>query len=789
MSASQGRYDALYTAIAKLDFVDEGTVFRLGKYDLALAQALFRLLETPAAPDRPIGTVIKVPRGRQDLSILFGILSQLARLYAKFRQPELGPPFWGSVVVIGMDTALQKRLSNVFVRGIDLVESLRVHRIRRDGWIADAGGRASRFSANQGEVLYLNTRVGWPVLAQERDGFVILDDTSFSTNIPRERALRWAKEHGASRYVVLTNRGNWSVEEALQEYTGEPITVVLPDHEPTGPSVDRRCRDVPVLLSTNRLLRRPPLQIDLVPVRSAPVEQLFADAAIRLREAWKIAAPAPFSVGAAGHLVALLRQALGTIERFDWAAAQDHRARTVTSLVRDLDVAVGFNGPWRNFEKTHWAALRHAARRLAEEIREDNPKHWATILAVDHLRRKSPNQDLIIRTVNSAAAYALEDDLNSYGGHLLASCNLRVIPRSNRRAWTETETTEVLPALPARSRLDVLWSAEATRRVVIAYGWESEWVKKLVRMEAMRIEGTVNRASRLLGVNLPVTHVPEPCVLLEAPDTRVGVDVVDHDPFAIDLKSLSMPVAAFGLRGASKSKARTSGQQIGLPVYLHGNSLVWWVDPDQQVETMLGVRYARVFASDLQRGDQVIVPTGTGREDLFTRLVAAKHRDHDVLDLTAVLGRWWRACRTLLARFDGDESRASRALAEAGCSVTTQLRAWSDGTTIAPQDELDIRRVAGLVGDHWLESNWKRISLIATELRGLHIRIGKRISGAISEAPEGNGPNLRELANALGTDPAEILEEFDVLSVTSVGQRAAIPTMLLGAVQPTGSCQ
>ena len=729
MLDSEGRYAALHAAIAKLVFVDEGITFRLGQFDLALARALFRLLEVSAAPDRPIGTVIQVPRGRHDLAILFGMLSQLARLYSKLRQPGMRPPFWGSVVVVGMDTALQTRLSNVSVQGIDLAEGLKVHRIRRDGWIVDASGRGSRFSANQGEVLYLNTRVGWPTLARERDGLVILDDTSMASGIQRERALRWAKEHGASRYVVFTNRGSWSVEQALQVYTGEPITVVLPDHDPAGPNLEGRCPFVPVRLSTNSLLRRPPLRIDLVRVLSVPVEQLFADAAVRLTEAWKIDAPAPFSVGAAGRLIALLRQTLGTIERFDWAAAKDHRARTVTSLVRDLDVQAGFSGPWRTFGKTHWPALRYTARRLAEEVREDNPKHWATILAADHLRRRHPDRELIIRTVNSAAAYALEEDLASYGGHLLSSDNLRAIPRSTRLPWTETETTEILPALPARSRQDTLWSAEATRRVVIAYGWESEWVKRLVQMEAMRIDGAVERASRLLGVNLPVAHVPEPRFLLEAPDTRSGVATAAYDPFAIDLESLLVPLAELEPRGPSMARPGAVGQQTGLPVYLDDHSLVWWVNPDQQIETLVGIRYARVFASDLACADQVIVSRGTGREDLFTRLVAAKHRDADVLDLTAVLGRWWRACRTMLARCDGDETKASRALADAGCSVTTQLRAWADGTTIAPQDGLDIRRVARLVGDQWLETNWRLIASIATELRGLHIRIGKGISG------------------------------------------------------------
>ncbi len=760
-------------------------MFRLGEVDLALTRGLFRFLELSATPDRPVGTAVQAPRGRHDLAILLAILCQLARLYAKLRQPQLRAPFLGSVVVVGMDTALQRRLSGVSVRGVELGEGLRVQRVRRDGWIVDTNGHASRFRPNQHEALYLNTRVGWPTLPGEHNGLVIVDSTSFASRVILERALDWAKEHRASRYVVLTNRGDWKAETELQRYVREkPTTVALPDYDAVRVSPEGR-PFAPVALSTNRLLRRPPLRVDIAPVQYAPVEQLFFDVSMRLREAWRIEAPAPFSVLAAGRLVTLLRQALGTIEAFDRAAAQDHRARTITSLVRDLELTTGLDGPWRSFRQTHWPTLQYAARRLAEEIRKENPKHWATVLTVDHVRRRFPDHRVFIRTANTAAAFALEEDLASYDSHLLSAPGVRVIPRSLRLPWTDLDTVEILPALPARSRQDALWSAEATWRLVVTYGWESEWVKRVLHLEAERVDEVVERAKRVLGIALPVPHVPEPRTVLEAPDPHVPGETTTYDPLAIDLDSLSVPTEE--LRIGSQcfgSRPGLEGERMGRPVYLDDRRVVWWVSLDHQVETLIGARYRTVLASDLTSGDLVILPRGTGREDLFTRLAAAKHRDSDVLDLTAVLRRWWHACRTALALFDHDETRASRALVDAGCSVTTQLRAWADGSTLAPQDGRDIARVARLVGDEWLEDNWRRVAAIATELRGLHIRIGQRISGAMREASTGDGPNLRALAEVLGTDPGEILDEFDLSIVSAVGEPDLIPATLIGTVQP-----
>jgi len=115
--------------------------------------------------------------------------------------------------------------------------------------------------------------------------------------------------------------------------------------------------------------------------------------------------------------------------------------------------------------------------------------------------------------------------------------------------------------------------------------------------------------------------------------------------------------------------------------------------------------------------------------------------------------------------------------------VTTRLMSWAFGSTIAPQDPEDIERVARMAHDEWLARNWRRIASIATELRGLHISIGHRISGAMHEVVDGTGPNLQELASVLGSDAAEILDEFDLAIIRTVDPPTEVDLARIGTVE------
>jgi hypothetical protein len=107
-------------------------------------------------------------------------------------------------------------------------------------------------------------------------------------------------------------------------------------------------------------------------------------------------------------------------------------------------------------------------------------------------------------------------------------------------------------------------------------------------------------------------------------------------------------------------------------------------------------------------------------------------------------------------------------------------RNWATGAVIAPDDIMDIRRVAWLTDDSSLILNrtWERLGAVAQELRRLHRGLGRILSGAIGEVAAGRtGDNTRQLSDLCGgIDPTEILEEFEVRRIRSIGPTAVVPS-------------
>lgn len=137
-----GRRDRLLDAVRELTLRDDGQEVHLGALDQSIAAALFWALRRPAPPGRVVTLNIELPRGSHDVAIMLGILAQLAR-HAADVAPVKPVSFTGSVVVIGMDTAMQRRLAGVTIRRIALSEGLEVHRVP-ERWSAGFPGRRSR---------------------------------------------------------------------------------------------------------------------------------------------------------------------------------------------------------------------------------------------------------------------------------------------------------------------------------------------------------------------------------------------------------------------------------------------------------------------------------------------------------------------------------------------------------------------------------------------------------------------------------------------------------------------
>jgi hypothetical protein len=180
----------------------------------------------------------------------------------------------------------------------------------------------------------------------------------------------------------------------------------------------------------------------------------------------------------------------------------------------------------------------------------------------------------------------------------------------------------------------------------------------------------------------------------------------------------------------------------------------------------------------------LLIPRGGTRDELYARLLHAAHQDADVLAVTTLLDRFRAAMRTLHAQ-SGTWEDVARDLRHKGSSVQTgrTCQNWATGAVIAPDDIMDIRRVAWLAGNNSLILNraWERLGTVAQQLRRMHQGLGRIVSGAIGEAASGRaGDDIRKLSDLCGgIDPTEILEEFEVRQIRSVGPTAVIPSSQL----------
>lgn len=785
-------HDPLFDAVCRLVFHDRVERMQLGALDQSIAAMVFWLLRQPARHDATAALSIELPRGDHEVPILLGILAQLARIHAHEFLRGSPTDFPGSVTVMGMDTAMQRRLSKVRVEGVALSHGLEVHRVRSDGRLVQPDGGIVRFHPDARRLLYLNTRVGWPSLRGEHGGVAIVDRTSFRNPALFRRALDWSKTHRANRVIVVSDRGDTDTAEALADYASAAFhwNVEAPMRrtlaQVVGPERSRS------RLSTNVLIGAEHPSTRITVIESPPIESRLRRGYELLKEAYRIDAQLPHGVAAARRVLNVVNQLVGTVESFNASAALDHRSRSIRSLARAIERTGvrSFPTEWHGYASSRWSGLRKVALELVDLVEADNPKFMGLLATVDLAARRMPDHAIVVRVASEAAAAALVDDLQAFETGLPDADHMRVLPWAERVPWTDAPTVEILPALPPPSRRSLLWSGEATVRILLTYGWEQFVLDRIHVRDVERIQRAIDHtfASVQLG---RAPHFPHPTIIefetiraqAAARESRETTELsVSLEALTAELDELDNALVDDQDAEHTAASGRGGLEVNACPLTLEPSGEIWWVHCDAAIETLVAGGYRRRRLHDLTPGDQMIVPRGTGREDLFTRLVEAKYRDGDVRDLMLMMDRWRKACRTVIADCDGDLQRVRARLMEFGCKTLTQIEAWSDGRTIAPQHAEDIAAVARAAGDDWLEKNWRRISAAATELRGLNISIGHKVSGAMREVAHGDGPNLRALAGVLGTDAAEVLDEFDVAVLRTIGTSQTVPASQVGTV-------
>ncbi len=769
--------------LLNLAFRDGSARFQLGAADQLIAALIRAFCRRSVANEH---LIIGIPRGNSDLAILAGFVAQLLRLQAW--QETAGADalaFTGPVVVVARDTAVQARLARVGLRGAHfragMAGAVSACRVRADGRIVEPDGTLTDYSLGRRRLLYLNSRVGWPSM-DVWDGFGVIDRTALRDPRSYRRALEWTRRRCA-RTVTITDIDDPQTTAICKQLSVAPVVFSL------TPAVFDDLKYVigkapgASKLTANPLLGwQPSIQLRSVS-RPDPLEQALwtGFSALSAARAVGRGTEYPFSVRKAARLLAAVQSCVVDIKTYGREAVGDPRLRSGSpwSMRRTLERTSGkFYGAWKSFGATDWAALRNSAMSAYDECLRHNPKRLEMVDAVETQRRRTPTAKIRIRVPNRVAARVLTDELKQRG---VLDSRMQVSAWSERRPWLDADC-EIWCGVPPWHHRSMLYSAEATDKEVIAY--RGEWIALRGASEgaATRLNEESAAAAAWFTIDpppsvvSPVPSLPDFSHAL-APSPPVSLDI-DFDRV---VSAASEALADIGEADESQSASLSDETKELRPLGI-GDGLVWWLATEDAVGTLVHDHYRHRLVTDLRVGDLVVVPRGEGREELFTRLVQALHSSADVTDLDRMLARFRKACSDLYLHCGQNWAEANRRLKKSGAQATSQIRQWASGETIAPHHAGDVRVVARLVGDRELEDRWKSVDAVAREIRSLHMRLGRVISSALQEALEGEGPSLETVRSFLDIEGLEILDEFAVHRILSIGEPRPVAASAHGSV-------
>jgi len=731
--------------------------------------------------------VIQLPRGANDVALLCGLTVQLTRS-AELRSQNFDSmaAFSGPVVVVGTDTAVQRRLRTIDLKGArfggGLAEGLSACRVRADGDVVTATDQILPVDAVDRPLLYLNTRVGWPEISVH-DGVGILDRTSLSPDAYKA-ALGWITRR-ASRVITISDLGDpitWDIlEESGVSAEAFQLTPAVVDDIfyvlGTGQGVTS--------LSTNPLFSRgperrpawnPDFEIELID--HDEISEIIRSAFGALAAAPSGGRP-PYLFRAASQLLSILIRCPTGIADYAQAAALDYpRTKPPRPLADVVERRQpDFHGPWRAFAATHWAGLRQAVLSLYRLVGENNPKADRLMFAVDRLRREHPSARIRVRTPNSVSVPVTKRALEGAG---LLDGRIEVESMSARTPWMSADI-EVWVGTPSWAQLAHILGAESPAKVGVLYTAEASLLTR-------RTEQLLERINKLQD-DFKATHelsdVPHDQVEWRfrtpvRPTIRFVDPSVDFDRI---VERASELMSGIDDEAREVGSERTAGELARLIPLRFEDGTIWWVDPERAVGSVVNGKYHHVLVTELRPGDQVVVPRGEGRDEIFSRLVQAARGAGDMRELDILLGRFRSACLKLWKTCGENWVAVRRRLEEAGAHATTQCRAWAQGTTIAPEEPRDVRLIGELVGDSRLVEGWAAVASVAQEIRRVHQRLGHAISNALSEVLEGTiGPNIRKIQDLLGDDAVEALDEFAVKRLEDIGAKQDVDARYEGQV-------
>ncbi len=781
--AAEDRFPVL-SVVCSAPITDAGTTVHLGAIDQSCAGLIYHFLHTSPGT----GLVVQLPRGQNELAVLLGCIIQLVRLAPRVTGNVDSTSFEGPVVVVGMDTLVHKRLARIRIANQPLHLALSAGRIRSDGKMVDSAGAIRDIVGD--ELLYLNTRVGWPRLPMGlKAGVVIIDRSTFSSSAILDLALAWATTHHTRQIIVMSEIGDERTVDQTKHLLGNKTCI--------WPWTDELISDCLATLgapedtsslSANELVggRR---QLSVIRPSSGAIEDLSAQILQALAVAGGMRSDFPPSLRLARRLFNGLIQLWGRLETFNLHAALDHRTSALSSLRYRIESErePHVDAHWTSYYMARWTDLRLNLMKLYELAEQDNPKFLGLALAIEWIRESDQNAPICIRVPSVSAGLALADDV----ADLLPEWPIdeKLItwePWGSKLPWSVGECFELQPSSPPPSRAGSLWTAEASQQVHVLYGFElANVIRRIEQTNDLSIQRLTDACAQLgLGELPQLTASIDVAEIVEfdrdGPPAKSLADLsVDLDAMFVDADEATSPTSE-----DSESSETAGDPVLSVPVVLEPDGSRWYVRHNAQVEVLTASKVVYLRVDSVTPGMTVVVPKGEGREELFSRLVSATHETETLQTFEVMFTRWRQACWMAYEAAGSSWRNLEHRMREEGCRLTWQSpRTWASGAVLGPEDPEDIRRIGKIAGDPLVEGQFRRIDATVRQVRSLHIRLGSLLSAAMTEAIRGEGPSLQKLQQVLGgIDPTELLDEFELRVVRAVGNPEEIPGHLIRKV-------
>lgn len=774
------------TSSSQLDALS-ATTFSDGAVDVAvspldqLATAfLLRLIREPQLG----GTgVIQLPRWDHRVAVLLAICAQI--LLRQNVTTGAGP-----VVLVSSDLNLAAQLRAMSVRnhrrmGLADGNPLSAHRLTRAGMLHPLLG--SRVCPVNSALIYYNPRVGSPELVCIRP-VVIIDGTTVKSPEARLRAVQWAKDRGALATLIVGDVGDSALRDALVSVGHNPIELVaLPDVIASLEfNLGKRQAAASPLASMTAMWHGP------TRVTAYIADSPDIDTAIERCHRALAAKPAGEPPYELDNPLKLFRNGVrlaANVSDYKAACANNIRpGEGPVALLRRLDKLTDrFTGTWRAWSASHWGTLRVAVRSIWTELEQANPKVNALWTVLDRESRARPGR-ILIRCHSRAAAEATLQTLSASNRTdaqiaLWAEIAERVtVSRFIERFPAAHFATQILTGAPPPWHFATLTGLEAEATVVLSYRAELAMLQRQSDRWAFVSEQRRKAASLALGARRPVPVIgPVRSEPVEAPSHSSTTDLSTLTLSLVDILDRAGSLIDTPERPATDAPTVSiGGTRECVPVRLT-DGRTWWVANEGQLQTpvltLTAGGHSTVMVGQLKPGDSVVVPAGDGTESVHARLLAASRTNTEVASLDALLSQFRLAARHVL-----DSARTHQAAIELvaahGAEHAGQLKAWADGSTIAPREPGDVAAVFSAAGRP--APNLSVLYSVATALRDLSRRIGQFVAAIAGGT---NHDAVEKLRALVGDFADELVDEFVVARVASVGTPTTIAAHLAGRLR------